>query len=263
MKKQPPIRILAAALTLAFCILGSSSALAAPATTPTTRPEKEVVEPNDTTQTSLDYLEFLLRAGGPFRFQEAAIKHPADDADAGPAEGAVATLTIYSQTTNNTEPIDISGHSFVAVRNVSDHAIEVGGQEIAPGTGVTIGTRANRPEHEGIWYNLEGYYCYYISAFYPNLYSMQVSLDEDGLAVLNQNLTTADHWSTAFNCASFAAGLWNSVCSDHLSAGTPHSPKGLKASIRSYGGKLRYNESVPYDYIVSYGTARTPSADYS
>ena len=165
MKKQPHIRILAATLTLAFCILGSSSALAAPAATPTTRPEKEVVEPNDTTQTSLDYLEFLLRADGPFRFQEAAIKHPADDADAGPAEGAVATLTIYSQTTNNTEPIDISGHSFVAVRNVSDHAIEVGGQEIAPGTGVTIGTRANRPEHEGIWYNLEGYYCYYISAF--------------------------------------------------------------------------------------------------
>ena len=263
MKKQPHLRILAAALTLAFCILGSSSALAAPAATPTTRPEKEVVEPNDTTQTSLDYLEFLLYTGGPFRFQEAAIKHPADDADAGPAEGAVATLTIYSQTTNNTEPIDISGHSFVAVRNVSDHAIEVGGQEIAPGTGVTIGTRANRPEHEGIWYNLEGYYCHYISAFYPNLYSMQVSLDEDGLAVLNQNLTTADHWSTAFNCASFAAGLWNSVCSDHLSAGTPHSPKGLKASIRSYGSKLRYNESVPYDYIVSYGTARTPSADYS
>ena len=100
MKKQPHIRILAAALTLAFCILGSSSALAAPAATPTTRPEKEVVEPNDTTQTSLDYLEFLLHAGGPFRFQEAAIKHPADDADAGPAEGAVATLTIYSQTTN-------------------------------------------------------------------------------------------------------------------------------------------------------------------
>ena len=89
MKKQPHIRILAAALTLAFCILGSSSALAAPAATPTTRPEKEVVEPNDTTQTSLDYLEFLLHAGGPFRFQEAAIKHPADDADAGPAEGAV------------------------------------------------------------------------------------------------------------------------------------------------------------------------------
>lgn len=110
---------------------------------------------------------------------------------------------------------------------------------------------------------MEGYYCYYISAFYPNLYSMQVSLDEDELAVLNQNLTTADHWSTAFNCASFAAGLWNSVCSDHLSAGTPHSPKGLKASIRSYGSKLRYNESVPYDYIVSYGTTRTPSADYS
>ena len=54
MKKQPHIRILAAALTLAFCILGSSSALAAPAATPTTRPEKEVVEPNDTTQTSLD-----------------------------------------------------------------------------------------------------------------------------------------------------------------------------------------------------------------
>ena len=48
MKKQQHLRILAAALTLAFCILGSSSALASPAATPTTRPEKEVVEPNDT-----------------------------------------------------------------------------------------------------------------------------------------------------------------------------------------------------------------------
>ena len=87
---------------------------------------------------------------------------------------------------------------------------------------MTIGTRANRPGMRAsgtIWG-----YCYYISAFYPNLLLHAGLAGRKGLG-LNQNLTTADHWSTAFNCASFAAGLWNSVCSDHLSAGTPPPPR--------------------------------------
>lgn len=256
-------RILAAGLTLALAAAACTPALAAPAAVPTQRPEKEVAEPNDTTQTSLDTVAFALRISGPYCFQSTAAKRPADLRGAEPAADAVATLTICAQTTKNTEPIDTSGHSFVIVRNVSDHEIEVGGQSIAPGTGVTIGTRANRPEHEGIWYNLEGYYCYYTPELYPGLYSMQVSLDEAALATVNENLATADHWSAVFNCATFTASLWNAVCSDTLSAGVPNSPKGLKKSIRSYEDKVFTDVDVPYDYIVTYGSTGTPSADYN
>lgn len=43
-----------------------------------------------------------------------------------------------------------------------DSDIAVGGLLIAPGKSLTIGTRGNRNEHSGIWYELESYYMYYI-----------------------------------------------------------------------------------------------------
>ena len=40
----------------------------------------------------------------------------------------------------------------------------MGGLLIAPDTSITVSTRGNRCEHSGIWYNLEGYYKYYLNA---------------------------------------------------------------------------------------------------
>lgn len=45
-----------------------------------------------------------------------------------PAEGAVALLRIYARAEDRGDAsINSSGHSFLSVRNVSDHDIEVGG----------------------------------------------------------------------------------------------------------------------------------------
>ena len=93
----------------------------------------------------------------------------------------------------------------------------MGGLLIAPDTSITVSTRGNRREHSGIWYNLEGYYKYYLNAsYYQNLYGIQVSLDQSQLDTVNQALANADHWPT-----------------------------------------------IPYDYIVYYGTSLTPSQEFS
>ncbi len=119
---------------------------------------------------------------------------------------------------------------------------------------MTIGTRANRPGIPGIWYNL-GLLPPSPERFYPNLYGIQVSLDERGWPS-QPGMTTADHWSTAFNCV---GGLRNSVAR-HRPCTFPTPPKGLKASIlRKYGSKTRTMSRPPYDYIVYYGTSLTPA----
>ena len=183
-----------------------------------------------------------------------------------PAEGAVALLRIYARAEDRGDAsINSSGHSFLSVRNVSDHDIEVGGLRIAPNTEMTFSPRGNRWETTGIWYNLEGYYKYYLNAsYYQNLYGIQVSLDQSQLDTVNQALANADHWSAIYNCTSFSAGLWNAVCSDTLCAGVPETPADLKADmLRKYPDKTVFGPTVPYDYIVYYGTSLTPSQEFS
>ena len=99
----------------------------------------------------------------------------------------MAVLRIYTMSDDKGDAsINASGHAFVSVTNVSDSDIAVGGLLIAPGKSLTIGTRGNRNEHSGIWYELESYYMYYIPDYYYHLYAMQTSLDADQLAVLNR-----------------------------------------------------------------------------
>ena len=76
----------------------------------------------------------------------------------------MALLRIYARAEDRGDAsINSSGHSFLSVRNVSDHDIEVGGLRIAPNTEMTFSPRGNRWEHTGIWYNLEGYYKRYLA----------------------------------------------------------------------------------------------------
>ena len=98
----------------------------------------------------------------------------------------------------------------------------MGGLLIAPDTSITVSTRGNRCEHSGIWYNLEGYYKYYLNAFLLSESLRHSGLtDQSQLDTVNQALANADHWSVIYNCTSFSAGLWNAVCSDTLCAGVP------------------------------------------
>lgn len=145
--------------------------------------------------------------------------------------------------------------------NVSDADLDVGGLLIAPGTAMTIGNRANRDEHGGLWYNLEGFYNYYIDDYYPDVHSMQVSLSQEQLDAFNAALPNCDKWSGVYNCVAFTTAIWNAVCADRLCPVLP-TPEELTHSMSGYEGKVTEHPEIPYDYVVYYGYPATRSQDY-
>lgn len=82
---------------------------------------------------------FTTSTGGPYDFEQADHKSAVQAYGAEPAEGAVALLRVYARAEDRGDAsINSSGHSFLSVRNVSDHDIEVGGLRIAPDTEMTF-----------------------------------------------------------------------------------------------------------------------------
>ena len=158
MKKQ--FRALSLCLTLALCVFGSIAALAeAPAATPAPQDQRVITDVSPLEDQIRNIVGFTTSTGGPYDFEQADHRSAVQAYGAEPAEGAVALLRIYARAEDRGDAsINSSGHSFLSVRNVSDHDIEVGGLRIAPDTEMTFSPRGNRWEHTGIWYNLEGYY---------------------------------------------------------------------------------------------------------
>ena len=184
MKKM--LRTLFAVLALTLCLCLPAFAQEAKPAQPAAKEDKTVTDLTGRDAFLRDVKGFTTNFGGPYVFEQASRKSPADIYGAAPAEGSVAVLRIYTMSDDKGDAsINASGHAFVSVTNVSDSDIAVGGLLIAPGKSLTIGTRGNRNEHSGIWYELESYYMYYIPDYYYHLYAMQTSLDADQLAVLN------------------------------------------------------------------------------
>ncbi len=156
------------------------------------------------------------------------------------------------------------GHAFIVITNVSDHNICAGNLYILPDTGITIGTWSGIDEHQGLWYALEGYY-YHYKGDYSGSYSMAVMLTQSWLDKANKVIRDGDSWSITNNCSSFAVKVWNTVCSDKLSAGVPiNTPAALKNSIASYGtNKYGIDAAIPVNYTTYYGEPPKRSKDYA
>lgn len=264
--KKPFFRILSSCVLLACLCAVPAYAQEPKAAQPAAKEDKVVHDLTGAADLMRNVVGFTTNFGGPYRFVQADHQSSSQAYGAAPEEGAVAVMRLFSRAEDYGEvPINTSGHAFLTITNVSEQDINVGGLLIAPDTSITVSTRGNRSEHSGIWYNLEGYYKYYLnSSYYQNLYAIQVSLDQNQLDTVNQNLAAADHWSGIYNCTSFSVGMWNAVCSDKLSAGIPETPADLKADIlQNYADKFVFGPTVPYDYIVYYGTDLTPSREFS
>ena len=261
MKKQ--LRALVFSLTLAVCIFGSTAAFAeAPAAQPADKLPRDVTEVTGTEATLRNVKAVLTQYGSAFKITPCAVQPPADEVGAASPEGTVAVLQLCANYRDSSSVVNTSGHAFLCITNTTEAGLEVGGLTLAPGTALTIGTRGNNPEHSGIWYDLEGYNAYYLDNFYPNLYSMQVSLNAEQLAAVNAALETADKWSALNNCVSFAISVWNAVCSDKVDPCLPM-PKSLTEVMARYEGKVTRDPAVPYDYIVYYGYPAVASTDFS
>ena len=251
---------------LAACILlGGVLALPAFAETPAAIPadhEPRVLNELSGNAAFMRNLKAMLtKTATPFRVKSAKTKSPADAVGAAPAEGSVATLQLCTSFHPSEAPVNVDGHAFFIVTNVSDADLDVGGLLIAPGTAMTIGNRGNRDEHDGLWYNLEGFYNYYIDDYYPDVHSMQVSLSQEQLDAFNAALPNCDKWSGVYNCTAFTSAIWNAVCADRLCPVLP-TPEELTHSMSGYEGKVTEHPEIPYDYVVYYGYPATRSQDY-
>lgn len=133
-------RALALCLTLALCVFGSTAALAeAPAATPAPQDERVITDVSPLEDQIRNIVGFTTSTGGPYDFEQADHRSAVQAYGAEPAGGAVALLRIYARAEDRGDAsINSSGHSFLSVRNVSDHDIEVGGLRIAPDTEMTF-----------------------------------------------------------------------------------------------------------------------------
>lgn len=122
-------RALSLCLTLALCVSGSTAALAeAPAATPAPQDERVITDVSPLEDQIRNIVGFTTSTGGPYDFEQADHKSAVQAYGAEPAEGAVALLRVYARAEDRGDAsINSSGHSFLSVRNVSDHGIEVGG----------------------------------------------------------------------------------------------------------------------------------------
>lgn len=133
-------RTLSLCLTLALCVSGSTAALAeAPAATPAPQDERVITDVSPLEDQIRNIVGFTTSTGGPYDFEQADHRSAVQAYGAEPAEGAVALLRVYARAEDQGDAsINSSGHSFLSVRNVSDHDIEVGGLRIAPDTEMTF-----------------------------------------------------------------------------------------------------------------------------
>ena len=121
---------------LAACILlGGVLALPAFAETPAAIPadhEPRVLNELSGNAAFMRNLKAMLtKTATPFRVKSAKTKSPADAVGAAPAEGAVATLQLCTSFHPSEAPVNVDGHAFFIVTNVSDADLDVGGLLIA------------------------------------------------------------------------------------------------------------------------------------
>jgi len=145
-----------------------------------------------------------------------------EDGDGGGTPTTEGTLSIYSDgtTSNSSASSFASGfilgtHSFIHIENTGNTFMVFGAYYLQPGEDVTIGIYGNKDEHLGVWYNLEAYF-FVESSAYSDAKGLSVEIDEDDVEIIDDYIDDNNTWSNSFNCASFAADIWNLVSTDHL-----------------------------------------------
>lgn len=172
----------------------------------------------------------------------------------------VAELTIYADDTAASSFSD--GHAFITVKNISSSKKQVGFLTIEPNKMTSIGTWGNEDECHGLWYNLEIHYHEKYDDFKTAVY-LRIKITTSQLDTISTYIKDNAKWSTTYNCASFASGLWNSVSATKLDAGSPlNTPINLKKSIANQIDKGSIFNVSPWDDKIYYveGTTLKESA---
>ncbi len=153
------------------------------------------------------------------------------------AEGDVARMTVISCTTN----VDILGHSWVYIENLTDEPLIVGLYELPGGEGVSIGTgKYHRGNGAGIYYNVESYLINNLDSA-KGRYSLSIEINAEQLKKVSDTINANNRWKVHFNCSNFAEKVFNSAGERKVySLGTPSF---LKTYIKLF---TPYDKNYPH-----------------
>lgn len=136
------------------------------------------------------------------------------------------------------------GHAFITVENLAYNEQTFGYATLNVTQGATVGTWGNKSEHKGLWYNLEKHFLIQNKGVYNGIVSLTTYLDENEANVLHAYVRDYDSWSTFNNCSSFAAGAWNLISNEKVTAGLINTPENLANSIKCYSD-YKTNDDLP------------------
>lgn len=154
------------------------------------------------------------------------------------AEQAVARMSIFSYTAHAFD----TGHSWLYFENISDEQIIVGKYVLAPGEAVSVGIfKYTRKDGEGVYYNVEAYCSDKYGA--SGRVSLTQTITASQLRSVSSQINSKNRWRVTYNCASFAADIWNSVTGKSVFSG--NTPSCLKTSIRTKGCEKNRPMQVP------------------
>ncbi len=99
------------------------------------------------------------------------------------------------------------GHAWVYIENRSDETLQVGAYRLPPNQGVSVGSFAFRSRALGTHYNVEAW----CGNHYPmgGTVATKQPLTRSALSRVSSKLLNTNFWGVFFNCAAFAATIWN------------------------------------------------------
>ncbi|MBP3441825.1 MAG: hypothetical protein J6L62_03380 [Clostridia bacterium] len=111
---------------------------------------------------------------------------------------------------HNERYMNLSGHTWIYIENLSDHTLTVGAYTLKKGKGVSVGTFGTTLEDgRGLYYNVEAWR--YRNIPITDYIHLSKDLTQEDLDKVSKRILNGGAWSYFLNCAYFAFSVWNSV----------------------------------------------------
>ena len=104
--------------------------------------------------------------------------------------------------------MNLSGHTWIYIENLSDHELTVGAYPLQKGKGVSIGTFGYAIANgKGLYYNVEAYR--YQNVDISTYIHLSKDLTQEQLDKVSKKIRRSGTWDYTLNCAYSAIGIWN------------------------------------------------------
>lgn len=106
--------------------------------------------------------------------------------------------------------MNLSGHTWIYIENLTDHSLTVGAYTLQKGKGVSIGTYGYAIANgKGLYYNVEAYR--YQNIDISTYIHLSKDLTQEQLDKVSKKIRRSGTWDYTLNCAYFATRIWNTV----------------------------------------------------